>query len=861
MMPRQSIEKFVIYWLPAILLYAVIAWGLWHTPNVLNSMYANHDGMWAAWNTAGILEWGRFLDLSPFNPLSGMGSLFLPNLPSLNPAAAALALPLPRDLTYLISYTLYYAELFISTIVLLRVLGLSPIRSSLAAQLYLLILFPPIGGTFQSLSWYSLAPFNAHLVALANFSLAMFLVLGQSGNVGKHFALAVGIIVLVVVGLFSAPVTFLTYGPVYGLIAVVFLLWQWRDRQMVLWRSSTILILVAILWLIGFVDYLGATAAVSARAAVFPPAFAAGWELLKPAYWLDVWHRFNICGPAEQPLCNQYTIFYVHAAAICGALIQVWRNPAPLRILAALFLIFIVAIEAYAFVSYVFLFGKLHTFSMPYIMWSAYIFFALFAVILVFAPVDLCEHVYEKISSRYTSHDPQRVAAPGRGPSLTWTPNLRWVVVGAVTLVIPVWAYYLSRVSAPYVMWSAYAFFAILAAVFVLAPVDLSRYVYKKISRWSASRNLQTAAPAANHRLLSRVPSLRLIGLAALMMIGPAWAYYLWKVIAPNQPPPPAYKKSIGFLGKSSVREPIVGPITSYLIEHVSLKPGRPFRGYVATYLGDPNGHVRRGVKFDGQRMSVHVYIDARFYFDEHYGNRFQEMDLWEFNIPTLEEYGQWVSKPVYSFITSLFSEAGDSVNPTFLHIYKLDFNWLAALGVRFLITDLKINDNRTTLRAEQDSPKAGPIYLYELANANIATYSPTQTIRVSTFQEAVDAFKLNGKNLEEKVIVFEDLLGHFQKAEKVEMRMERDGFRILAESKGASLIVLPVQFSRCFQIEPVGSTANSTAARPTRANGIQTLVMFEKKLDVLIRFEFGLFGSADCRLEDARDIVRLGIK
>ena len=49
-----------------------------------------------------------------------MGSLFLPNLPWLNPAALVLGLPLERPLIQMLSYTLYFCELAASTVLLLR---------------------------------------------------------------------------------------------------------------------------------------------------------------------------------------------------------------------------------------------------------------------------------------------------------------------------------------------------------------------------------------------------------------------------------------------------------------------------------------------------------------------------------------------------------------------------------------------------------------------------------------------------------------------------------------------------------------------------------------------------------------------
>jgi hypothetical protein len=101
----------VIYFLPALAIFYVVLSCLWLVPDTLFGMYGNHDGQWASWNVRGILEWGRFLDFSPFSPLVGTGSLFLPNLPWLNPGALALAIPAPLAVWHLLSMLVYLAEL------------------------------------------------------------------------------------------------------------------------------------------------------------------------------------------------------------------------------------------------------------------------------------------------------------------------------------------------------------------------------------------------------------------------------------------------------------------------------------------------------------------------------------------------------------------------------------------------------------------------------------------------------------------------------------------------------------------------------------------------------------------------------
>ena len=58
------------------------------------ALYTPIDGDWAKWNVEAILHFGKVFDLSPYSMLAGMGSMYFPNLPWLNPGALALALPL-----------------------------------------------------------------------------------------------------------------------------------------------------------------------------------------------------------------------------------------------------------------------------------------------------------------------------------------------------------------------------------------------------------------------------------------------------------------------------------------------------------------------------------------------------------------------------------------------------------------------------------------------------------------------------------------------------------------------------------------------------------------------------------------------
>ena len=376
----RAANGLLFYLAPTIIFFIVAAIGLWRLPGDFWGMYGNDDGLWAAWNVRGILEWSRPFDLAPFNPLSGMGSTFLPNTPWLNPAALALGLPVPREVGYLISYFVYFVELSLSLVLLFRVIGLAPLEAVFCAQLYVLLVFPPSNGTFVTLLWYSLAPVNAHLVAICNVLLVLVLIIGRYGFL-TNVICAGGILFLFVCGIFSAPVTFLTYAPVYATAGIALLLGFKPPAKELGWKVAAILASGCLLWLAGLKDYWQGTSLMSGRAVLYPAAFAAGADLLTWNYWREAWAKFDNC---MHPffLCPRFPSFYIFVGSCLGAALYA-VHPSRLRPLAIGTLLFFAFIYVFDFASRINLFGSAHAIGPEFLIWSAYPFAALFLGLLI----------------------------------------------------------------------------------------------------------------------------------------------------------------------------------------------------------------------------------------------------------------------------------------------------------------------------------------------------------------------------------------------------------------------------------------------------------------------------------------------
>jgi hypothetical protein len=85
------------------------------------------------------------------------------------------------------------------------------------------------------------------------------------------------------------------------------------------------------------------------------------------------------------------------------------------------------------------------------------------------------------------------------------------------------------------------------------------------------------------------------------------------------------------------------------------------------------------------------------------------------------------------------------------------------------------------------------------------------------------------------------------------EIRVFRDRLVVEAKSDGTSLLILPVEFSHCFDIDIVGDKQ----ARFQRANVNQGAFLFTGQLEAELRYRFSPWHFR-CRLDDIADARRL---
>lgn len=390
----------------------------------------------------------------------------------------------------------------------------------------------------------------------------------------------------------------------------------------------------------------------------------------------------------------------------------------------------------------------------------------------------------------------------------------------------------LHTVSPPYLMW---AFFPLAPPAAIVAGATVAG---KLLGRRAA---MSEWAPAVASCLLAAV------------------AVFAWvRFVLPYQPRLPGE----GPFGLPPIAHVPVnkGPIVNYLQQHIGLTPGSEFRGYASTFLGAPDGLVRKSTGTPHDRMTYDAYVAGRDILFEHFGNSFQHMDLWNSGIPTLEEQSQWVTKQMYYFDRDLLAEPQDFVDPlqSIILVYRFRALLLRALGVRFVIADGTLADPSIELVMTEPGRAGASVNLYEIKGADLGHFSPTQVTWAADYRAAVTALR-KSPDLEKQVVLMgvpnpqPDLFS----ASRSRLVAIRDGYRVTADAPGTAMILLPVQFSHCWQIE---NATQDLPSRIFRANIVQTGILFKKNLDARLRFNFEPW-RASCRLEDARDLSQFGFK
>jgi hypothetical protein len=290
-----------------------------------------------------------------------------------------------------------------------------------------------------------------------------------------------------------------------------------------------------------------------------------------------------------------------------------------------------------------------------------------------------------------------------------------------------------------------------------------------------------------------------------------------------------------------------------------------PATNELAAYLGDNIG-LRNTRQFRGMLL-----MNGDFSYEKY----LVLADLWRNFVPTMDLYNSFDSPRFHYFISHLpLTEGAGSGSSsgtipvqragwTHAHLDAPSSKMVQALGVRYVIharpdgEEAQPPPDEAVLRGRFGPTTVGAQKIihsvYEYAHSNVGNYSPTNVITARDAPWILHYLWRASFDLRESIILPEKIEESLVQANSGKMSFERGAIRVQAESRGHSLLLLPVQYSHCLvPSEPVKVTL-------LPANLVQTAVLFQGSIDLRISFGYGLL-SPGCRRQDLADLAELGI-
>ena len=297
--------------------------------------------------------------------------------------------------------------------------------------------------------------------------------------------------------------------------------------------------------------------------------------------------------------------------------------------------------------------------------------------------------------------------------------------------------------------------------------------------------------------------------------------------------------------GRSTPYPPHLTEIVETLRREIALVPGARFRGRVATFTGRTDLASRQ------TWLTLH-HLDH--WLIKAVGNDHRMVGLWYYDIPTLFEYSPLLTPAFHSFGKKFLALPQDGQIRNVLTLRNLQVKFLAAMGVKFVVTDSPLEGS--ILRVTLPVPNYGVLYLYELPLPNLGHYSPDHLYVANSLKEILEVLGRADFDFRKDFVLAERLDVNLVSASEATFYADGRLLRIKASSKGSSILLLPLEYSHCIKIEEV--TAKQRKSRLVRVNLVQTGVLFEHSIDATLHYFTGPFNNSSCRLKDSDEFKQL---
>jgi hypothetical protein len=359
-------------------------------------LYIGRDADLSLWLGKAYLDWAHPLDVTAMNPLQGMTSMLMAINPYFNPAVWIFQTDIPETSRQVVSFTIYFTEVTLSTFALGWALGFSR-PFAFAASLWLaVLLFPPLNFVFGLQGWLATNPLYGHTLTLSNLLVVALINIGAERHAKSSFGhrlafnwlLASCIFLLILLSVLAAP--FYNGGMLLGsllLAGVIF--FSSTSYQQLLWRLAAGIYVLGCCAALHFPEFFAGARDYSAR--------FSGPERFLPAFRWSTEFEADLIARARDELCawgllcdrlTQWPLAlrgsrWLQVTIILGGIVVAIRTQPPLARIGALFsvlwtVLMLVWIGASLGIIAALPLSPLYVYLMMYPFWA---FFSLYPVV------------------------------------------------------------------------------------------------------------------------------------------------------------------------------------------------------------------------------------------------------------------------------------------------------------------------------------------------------------------------------------------------------------------------------------------------------------------------------------------------
>jgi hypothetical protein len=141
-----------------------------------------------------------------------------------------------------------------------------------------------------------------------------------------------------------------------------------------------------------------------------------------------------------------------------------------------------------------------------------------------------------------------------------------------------------------------------------------------------------------------------------------------------------------------------------------------------------------------------------------------------------------------------------------------------------------------------------------------LGNYSPTKFVGIGDAKSFINLIN-SDHNLEKVATVEKPPRQNLVAASYVKLFIEKNGnIKIIADSSGTSMIILPFEYSNCLNLKNNLSIKEDNFPQLIRVNFLLTGIVFKGHLNSNLRYFTGPFSNSKCRINDKKDFQKLNV-